>query len=74
MKKICTYILVMSFFISCFFERTTNKSTIYEQEFSAILNDLIRMKLLNTSIIDVQTKAVTKTMFQEIITTWKTKS
>ncbi|MPR32931.1 hypothetical protein [Salmonirosea aquatica] len=66
MKKTGMYLLIMGFFISCSKEQTHNESTIYEKEFYSVLNDLIRIKLINTSVIQAETTPVSKAMWQEI--------
>ena len=72
MRKSYTFILMIGLFASCFSKKTDNKLTTYQQDFYAMLNDLIRIKLLNTSVIKVQTRPVTKTMWKKIVTPWKT--
>ncbi len=64
----------MSVLFSCYQEQTASKSTVYEQEFYEVLNDLIRIKLLNTSVIQAETRPVTKTMWKEIAGPWETYS
>ncbi len=65
MRKLCAYLLIMRISVSCSQEQTHNQSAVYEQEFYAVLNDLIRIELINVSVIQQKTKPVYKTIFGE---------
>lgn len=60
MRKFCTFMVVGSLFISCFSEKTDSRSTVYEQEFYSVLNDLIASRFSNTSVVQRETKPVLK--------------
>ena len=62
------YILIMSFFVSCSGEQTHDKSTVYEKEFYSVLNDLIRMKLINASVLLSETTPISEVMWKEVAT------
>jgi len=60
------FILMMSLFLSCFREQTSDKAEVYKDEFYCLLNDLIRMRLINTSVIQSETIPISKAMWKEL--------
>lgn len=63
MRNFFAFILIMNLCVSCAADQTPYKSTVYEQEFYSILNDIIRMKLIDVSVIHQKTKPVYRTVF-----------
>jgi hypothetical protein len=62
MTKFWAYMLVMSLIVSCSGEQTHDRPAVYEKEFYSVLNDLIRIKLINTSVVQTETTPVYKAM------------